>query len=201
MRGFNFYGTVLIELSSAHPKMTRNMKFFGAFALLFMIVPFLPGGLLALADNIVVRAVLILLVLIYAMESPMLGIMALLVVGLIFIQRNKYKIAKGYTSHDEKLFKIDTVSPALEVLETPPTAPIQPTYDTPAMEVHPFAPGIDSGSDEFKAVAETIDHKVILPTASVRGVAQVEDQLFAHEYKMHGDGMAHDDAEKGYGSA
>ena len=89
--------------------MTRNMKFFGAFALLFLIVPFLPGGLLALADNVVVRAVLILLVLIYAMESPMLGIMALLVVGLIFIQRNKYKIAAGYTSHDEKLFKIDTV--------------------------------------------------------------------------------------------
>lgn len=182
-------------------QMTRNMKFFGAFALLFLIVPFLPGGLLALADNIVVRAVLILLVLIYAMESPLLGIMVLLVVGLIFIQRNKYKLAAGYTSHDEKLFKIDTVSPALEVLKTPPTAPIQPSYDTPAMEVHPFAPGVDSGSDEFKAVAETIDHKVILPTAPVRGSAVVEDQLFAHEYAMHRDSMAHDVADKGYGLA
>ncbi len=181
--------------------MTRNMKVFGVFALLFLIVPFLPGGILALADNIIVRAVLILLVLIYAMESPMLGIMALLVVGLVFIQRNKYKIAAGYTSHDEKLFKIDTVSPALEVLKTPPTAPIQPTYDTPAMEVHPFAPGVDSGSDEFKAVAETINHKVVLPTASVRGAGEVEEQLFAHEYAMHRDGMAYDDADKGYGLA
>ncbi len=181
--------------------MTRNMKFFGAFALLFLIVPFLPGGLLALADNIVVRAVLILLVLIYAMESPLLGVMALLVVGLIFIQRNKYKLAAGYTSHDEKLFKIDTVSPALEVLKAPPTAPIQPTYDTPAMEVHPFAPGVDSGSDEFKAVAETIDHKVVLPTAPVSGSAAIEKKLFSHEYSMHGEGMAHDVADKGYGSA
>lgn len=181
--------------------MSRNMKTFIAFALLFLLVPFAPAGLLALTDNVVVRAVLILLILIYSMDSPMLGIMALLVVGLIFIQRNKYKLATGYTSHDEKLFKIDTVSPALEVLKTPPTAPIQPTYDTPAMEVHPFAPGVDSGSDEFKAVAETIDHKVILPTAPVRGSAVVEGQLFAHEYAMHRDGMAYDDADKGYGSA
>jgi hypothetical protein len=176
------------------------MSFFLGLVVLFLVVPFFPADLLALSDHILVRAILILFVLIFAMDGPLLGIMALLVVGLIFIQRDKYKLARSYTTH-ESLFKIDTVNPALEAIVAPPTAPIQPTYETPALEIHPFAPGVDSGSNEFASVGESIDTKYVLPTAPVRGSAAVQDELFGAEYAMRKEHMAFDIDDKGYGSA
>lgn len=168
------------------------MTYFAVFALLFLIVPFIPSGILALSDNIIVRAFLLLAVIIFGKDSPVLGIMALLVVGLIFIQRNTYKIATAYTSHTDTLFKIDTQNDALKVLEMPTEAVEQAVYDTPSMEVHPFGPGVESGSNYFKAVDATIDHKVVLPSASVRGAEYTQEQLYSGERRMEDDSMAHD---------
>lgn len=172
--------------------MSRNMTYFIAFAILFLIVPLMPGALLAYSDNIIVRGLLLLAIVVFAMDSPVLGIMALLVVGLIFIQRNKYKVAQVYTSHTDSFMKIDTVNDGLKVLDMPTEAVEQPIYDVPTMEVHPFGPGADSGSDYFEAVDSTINHKVILQTASVRGADKVQGQLFGGEHRMGEDRMAHD---------
>jgi hypothetical protein len=88
--------------------------------------------------------------------------------------------------------KIDTVNDGLKVLDMPMEAVEQPIYDVPTMEVHPFGPGADSGSDRFEAVDATINHKVILQTASVRGADKVQGQLFGGEHRMGEDRMAHD---------
>lgn len=172
--------------------MSRNMNYFFIFAVIFLLVPLIPGALLAYSDNIIVRGLLLLFVVIFAMDNAVLGIMALLIVGLVFIQRNKYKIAQVYMTHTDTFMKIDTENEGLKVLDLPTEAVEQPVYDTPAMEVHPFGPGVESGSDRFEAVDATIDHKVILPTASVRGADKVQGQLFRGEERMRADAMAHD---------
>jgi hypothetical protein len=173
------------------------MNYFFAFAVIFLLVPMLPGALLTYSDNIIVRGLLLLFVVVFAMDNALLGIMALLIVGLVFIQRNKYKIAQVYTTHTDTFMKIDTENEGLKVLDLPTEAVEQPVYDTPAMEVHPFGPGADSGSDRFEAVDSTIDHKVVLPSASVRGADAVQGQLFRDEDRMRQDAMAHD-AEHAY---
>jgi hypothetical protein len=152
----------------------------------------LPGALLAYSDNIIVRGLLLLTIAVFAMDSPVLGIMALLVVALVFIERNKYKIAQVYTSHTDTVMKIDTENDGLKVLDLPNEAVEQPVYDTPAIDVHPFGPGVESGSDHFEAVASTINHKVILPSASVRGADKVQGQLFGGEERMNVEAMARD---------
>lgn len=168
------------------------MNYFFAFAVIFLLVPMLPGALLTYSDNIIVRGLLLLFVVVFSMDNALLGIMALLIVGLVFIQRNKYKIAQVYTSHTDTFMKIDTENEGLKVLDLPTEAVEQPVYDTPAMEVHPFGPGLDSGSDRFEAVGTTINHKVVLPSASVRGADAVQGQLFGGEDRMRQDAMAHD---------
>lgn len=175
--------------------MNRNMTYFVSLVILFLIVPFLPSQLLATTDNIIVRAFLLMAVIILGMDSPLVGIMALLVVGLIFIERNKISIARTYTSHPD-LFKIDLQNDALSVMDLPTAAPIQPVYDTPAMEVHSFGPGADSGSDAFEAIDTTIDQKVVLPTASVRGSAVAMNQLYGDLRPVYDDGMAYDAEDK-----
>ena len=175
--------------------MNRNMSYFVGLVILFLIVPFLPVQLLAATDNIIVRAFLLLGVIILAMDSALLGITGLLVVGLILIERNKISIARTYTSHAD-LFKIDEQNDALAVMDLPIAAPIQPVYETPAMEVHPFGPGTDSGSDAFQAIDTSIDQKVVLPTASVSGSDDVINQLYGDERPIRFDGMALDGADK-----
>lgn len=175
--------------------MTQNMKYFAAFFILFLVVPMMPGALLAYSDNIVIRGLLLLAIVVFSMDSPLLGIMSLLVVALIFIERNKHKVAQIYTTHTDTFMKIDTENEGLKALDLSPIEKEvieQPIYDTPTMEVHPFGPGVDSGSDHFEAVDSTINHKVILPTATARGADKVQGQLFDDEHRMKADGMAHD---------
>jgi hypothetical protein len=171
--------------------MERNMTYFVSLVILFLIIPFLPARLLTATDNIIVRAFLLMFVIILAMDRPLLGVMALLVVGLIFIERNKISIARAYTSHAD-LFKIDTENEALKVLEVPTPAPIQPVYESPAMTVHPFGPGADSGSDAFEAIDTSIDQKFLIPSASVRGAESVKAQLYSDEREIRMDSMARD---------
>lgn len=171
--------------------MDRNMSYFVFFVILFLIIPFLPAQLLTATDNIIVRAFMLMVIIIFAMDRPLLGVLALLVVGLIFIERNKISIARVYTSHAD-LFKIDTENEALKVLDMPTPAPIQPVYESPAMTVHPFGPGADSGSDAFEAIDTSINAKVVIPTASVHGSDDVTNQLYSDERPIYFDSMSHD---------
>ena len=50
----------------------------------------------------------------------------------------------------------------------------------------------DATKSRDEAVDATINHKVIVPTASVRGADKVQGQLFGGEDRMREDRMAHD---------
>ena len=139
------------------------------------VVPYLPKSLLLMTDMLLVRLALLAFLIQAAYVSPIVGIAGFILLAFIFIQRNKAKM--GYL---EKVMSQSTMeSPAIESIETPETAPEQPSFSRPVVESHQFMPQDDSGDDSFAPVAESLNTKQPLPTEpSHEGSQKAVDALF-----------------------
>jgi len=141
----------------------------------FFLIPYLPKGLLFLTDNILVRILLLVSLVAAIHKNPVFGIAYFLVLAHLFVQRNVQKFyglqkAMSQSSRDD---------PAIHNIVTPATAPPQPAFDVPVTSTIKFMPDDESGENFFHAVAETINHKEVLPTESVDGSKSAIDQLFS----------------------
>jgi len=131
----------------------------------FVIIPFLPWQVLMLTDYIVVRVVLLGLFLTAMNISPQIGMLSLASIGFLFIERNKRKV-----KHLQKVMQQSTPdSPAIAGIESPETAPAQPSFNKPTESNIPFSPQVDSGDNSFSPVAETLNQKGVLNTETVNG--------------------------------
>jgi len=140
----------------------------------FFIIPFLPSQLLMLTDLILVRFILLAALLAAVGTSPLVGIVALAVVGLLFIERNKAKM-----NYMKMVMSQSTPdSPAIAGIQSPETAPEQPEFNAPVQKSVPFFPGEESGENIFHPVSETINEKQVLPTESANGSRHAIEQLF-----------------------
>jgi hypothetical protein len=153
----------------------RELNFLLFHVALFIMIPYLPRSVLILTDNLLVRATLLGLIIASAYNGPVSAISTFIVIAFLFIERNRVKI-----HHMEKIMSQSTPeSPAIAEIQTPPTAPEQPAFDTPVVESQPFMPQEDSGSDAFAPVAESMNQKIPLPTeGSNDGSQKAIDQLF-----------------------
>jgi hypothetical protein len=69
-------------------------------------------------------------------------------------------------------------SPAIQSIQTPETAPVQPPFETPVEKNRPFSPQDDSGDNTFVSVGTSINNKEVLPTESANGSRFVAEQSF-----------------------
>jgi len=128
---------------------------------LLFLIPFLPTSVLMLTDNIVVRALLLVLLLASSFAGPYALLLTFIVILCIFGLRNQSKVSQIIPPH------IETISP---VKFEPPLVEIpQPVYEESAKEVYDFAPQEDTGTNDFKPVDTTINEKVVLPTQKPDG--------------------------------
>jgi hypothetical protein len=132
----------------------------GIFIILVAIIPFLPDTVLELFDHPAFRVLLILLVLFALSQSTYIGILTLLVLGAVLIQRN-YRKMKGIV-----YVKTDTSSmPRMkEDEEMPVSASMHYVPDNePERDVVYFTPMNETGSDEFSPApgATSIDRKFV----------------------------------------
>ena len=140
----------------------------------FVVIPFLPWQVLMLTDFIVVRIALLVLFLIAINISPQVGMLSLASISFLFIERNKRKV-----KHLQSVMQQSTSdSPAIRSIQTPETAPVQPTFDTPTQKNVSFAPQEDSGDNSFNPVARTMNQKIVLPTESSDGSKFAIKQAF-----------------------
>ena len=140
----------------------------------FVLIPFLPWQMLMLTDFIIVRISLLVLFLIAINISPQVGMLSLASISFLFIERNKRKV-----THLKTVMQQSTPdSPAIQSIETPETAPVQPTFDTPTQTSVNFAPQQDSGDNSFNPVASTMNQKIVLPTESSDGSKFAIKQAF-----------------------
>lgn len=141
----------------------------GALVVLFVGAPFLPSGALLLLDTLAARvlAVGVLLWLAWT-EQPKWAIVALLVIGALYLERNRRKIQRV----QERYLAPDggpplTTQTVEEEAIPQTTVPVLPFAEPDAADYMDYLPTKSMQSDAFAPVAPTMNQKLPLPTIPV----------------------------------
>jgi len=127
------------------------------------------GSLLVVLDNLVIRVLLGIALLLAIMKSYLIGIAVFVAIGLLFIERNRSKVRKA---RDIFLEKHDAhSSPLMSVEEEgkPQTTVKVLDFEEADGRETTYLPGKNVGSDDFRRVpwSESLDDKRVLPTVPI----------------------------------
>jgi len=141
-----------------------ELIYFVVLTFIILFAPFFPTSVLLLLDHILFRLAAVVLLLYLISTGPTAGIFGLIVVCVLYLERNRRKVAVAV----KKLDRMDVYRPAQATVEeagTPQkTVPVN-SFATPNNEESPYVPE-DAGcaNDMFEPIAPTINQKAVLST-------------------------------------
>lgn len=135
-----------------------------ALAAVILIAPALPTGLLMLLDTVVVRIAVVLGLLFAITVGPVEGLLALVAVGALALERNRRKVAVARAKLDLMDQQRERPATVAELAEPQTTVPVRSFDDAEDLSLH-FLPGESTGSDEFHPVGPSLNHKEIFESA------------------------------------
>jgi hypothetical protein len=137
-----------------------------ALLVITFAAPAIPGPVLQLLDNVFVSLVLVLGLLFAITVSPLLGIMALMAVAMLYMERNRIKVAKARTKFNEIQEASDPAQMTVEEEGVPQDTVAVQEFATAKPSESIYLPGPKVGDDDFDAVAGAPDlnQKKVLPT-------------------------------------
>ena len=143
----------------------NEMTYILLLAFIILATPSMPNRVLMLLDNIILR-VLAIVVLLYAIScSPIVGLLALVAIGSLYLERNSRKVAVATSKIDMMDSSGDAKPATMEQLATPQkTVPVRRFDEAEDISLH-FLPGEHMGSDEFHPIGESLNDKIALPSA------------------------------------
>ena len=128
---------------------------------LLFLIPLLPTSILMLTDNIVVRALLLVLLLASSFAGPYALLLTFIVILAIFGLRNQSKVSQIIPPQMETISPVNFEPPLVETAQPEPEQPKRRVYD--------FTPQEDSGKDDFEPVDISINQKLVQPTQEPDG--------------------------------
>lgn len=140
-----------------------ELTYFIVLTVIILFSQFLPTKLLLLLDNIVIRILIVLLLLYLINLGPTAGILGLMAIAVMYLERNKRKVlvaAKKLDSMDWGESRPATVE---EESKPQTTVPVN-KFDTPEDEEFDYMPHDTCDSDNFEPVAPSINEKAVLST-------------------------------------
>lgn len=143
----------------------------GILGLLCVGTPFMPFLLLQLLDSMIVNVLIVIGLLMAISYGPLTGTLALVLAGLLYMERNRYKVA-GARVKFEKIMEAKKDKDAMatvEEAETPQdTVPVV-EFDEPQSDDMSYLPLKATGSDHFERVpfSENVDDKAPNPTVPI----------------------------------
>jgi len=141
-----------------------ELIYFIVLTFIILFAPFFPTGALLLLDHILFRLAAVVLLLYLISIGPTAGIFGLMVVCVLYLERNRRKVAAAV----KKLDRMDVYRPAQATVEeagTPQkTVPVN-EFATPNNVESTYVPE-DNGcaNDMFEPIAPTINQKAVLST-------------------------------------
>lgn len=147
-----------------------------ALLVITFAAPAIPGSMLQLLDNVFVSLVLVLGLLFAITVSPLLGIMALMAIAMLYMERNRIKVAKARTKFNEIQEASDPAQMTVAQEGQPQdTVTVREFARARASEAI-YLPGPKVGDDDFEAVlgAPELNHKKVL-TPVPNGAASAPD--------------------------
>lgn len=137
--------------------MIRASNLLVLLALAFIFIKFTPLPILIALNNPVIMGVTVVLLLALTSSTPTLGVLGLLYIGGLFLERNRVALVRAMSLTG------DGPGPALSEDYTMPRSPSQrdPAYEWPAYSSHPYMPSSDCDveGNEWSPVAPSMDHK------------------------------------------
>ena len=140
-----------------------ELTYFIVLTVIILFSQFLPTDLLLLLDNFVVRILVVLALLYLISLGPTAGILGLLAIATMYLERNKRKVVVAA----KKLDAMDWTRPeqaTVEEASKPQTTVPVNEFDKPEEDESDFFPHETCDSDNFEPVAPTINEKAVLST-------------------------------------
>lgn len=132
-----------------------------------LLTPALPTNMLMILDNLFFRLASILLVLYTINLGPQIGLMTLLVVGLLYLERNRRKIQIA-AARINTMDNNDGIAPQATIVQSSipqRTVPVQRFDEPEDLSLH-FLPGDHMGSNDFQPVrGESLNDKIALDSS------------------------------------
>jgi hypothetical protein len=138
-----------------------ELSYFIILTVIILFSEFLPTSVLLLLDNFIIRIVIVLVLLYLVSIGPTAGIIGLMTIAVIYLERNKRKVVVA----TKKLDKMDWNRPNQATIEEASkpqkTVPVN-EFNEPDKEESYFFPDETCESDNFEPVAPTINEKAVL---------------------------------------
>lgn len=140
-----------------------ELTYFIILTVIILFSQFLPTGLLLFLDSFVAR-ILIVLVLLYLISlGPTAGILGLMAVCVIYLERNKRKVIVAAKKLDEMDWNRPKQATVEEASKPQTTVPVN-EFAKPDEEESDFFPVDTCETDNFEPIAPTINEKAVLAT-------------------------------------
>jgi hypothetical protein len=140
-----------------------ELPYFIILTVIILFSQYLPTNLLLLLDNFIVRALIVILLLYLVSLGPTAGIVGLMMVSTLYLERNKRKIAVAAAKLD-KMDLVNSKYATVKEASAPQTTVPVNEFDKPEHEESDFFPDNTCDSDNFEAVAPSINEKAVLST-------------------------------------
>lgn len=136
----------------------------GICGLLVLLTPLVPTALLLALDNLFVKIALVAVFLWATTQGPLTGVLVLLVLGSLYLERNRRKVNLARKVFAELPQASDPPQATVEEEAEPQkTVPVV-AFEEPSGDVTNYLPKAGMGSNEFAPVAPTLNEKDPLPT-------------------------------------
>lgn len=140
-----------------------ELTYFVVLTVIILFSQFLPTGLLLLLDNILVRILIVLALLYLISIGPTAGILGLMAVAVMYLERNRRKVVVAAKKIDLMDVNRPEQATVEEASKPQTTVPVN-DFDKPEEEEFDYMPHETCDSDNFEPVAPTINEKSVLST-------------------------------------
>jgi hypothetical protein len=140
-----------------------ELPYFVVLTVIILFSQFLPTDLLLLLDNIIIRIFIVLVLLYLISIGPTAGILALMTVAVMYLERNRRKVVVAAKKIDLMDFNRPEQATVEEASKPQTTVPVN-EFDKPDENEFDYMPHEICKSDTFEPVAPTINEKAVLST-------------------------------------
>ena len=140
-----------------------ELTYFIVLTVIILFSQFLPTDILLLLDNFIVRITIVFALLYLIGLGPTAGILGLMVVAVIYLERNRRKVSVAAKQIDLMDWSRPEQATVEEANEPQKTVPVN-EFDKPDEEEFDYMPHETCASGNFEPVASTINEKAVLST-------------------------------------
>jgi hypothetical protein len=138
-----------------------ELSYFIILTVIILFSEFLPSQILLLLDNFIIRIFIVLILLYLISIGPTAGILGLIAIAILYLERNKRKVVIAKKKLDSMDWTLPNQATVEEASKPQTTVPVN-TFDKPDENESYYIPNDTCDTDNFEPVAPTINQKNVL---------------------------------------